>query len=91
MGKRGKKVALTKRWYQLAPDCSRAWDWYRRLGTYLGYLYARFQNFPQRIGVFPKPDMSAVPPTRAGLGWVTTLISLILHAHVSRAVERNFY
>ena len=60
MGKRGQKVALTKSWGQLGTECSRAWDRCRRLGTYLGYLYARFQNFHQRIGVFTKRDVSAV-------------------------------
>ena len=51
----------------------------------------RFQNFHQRARVFPKPDVSAVPPSRAGLGHYIHLTYSILHAHVSRAIERNFY
>ena len=34
---------------------------------------ARFQNFHQRTRVFPKSDVSAVPPSRAGLGHYTHL------------------
>ena len=39
-------------------------------GVYVHILApsARFQNFHQRTRDFPKPDVSAVPPSRAGLG-----------------------
>ena len=45
MGKSGKKIALSLSCGQISTECSRAWDRCRRLGTYLGYLYARFQSF----------------------------------------------
>ena len=91
MGKRGQKVALTKSWDKLSTEWGRAWDRCRRLGTYLGYLYARFQNFHQRIGVFTKRDVSAVLWNLARFVHPHSATLSILHAHVSRAVERSFY